>query len=93
MSQFWATDVYDASTGAFIREAPVVGLDSYNQQLKKNLDGTVDLYFAPKPPAGQESNWGTTTDGKPFFVMFRIYGPQQPIADKSWVLNDLERVN
>jgi hypothetical protein len=25
-------------------------------------------------------------------VMFRIYGPQKPIADKSWALNDLERV-
>jgi hypothetical protein len=92
-SQFWAIDVYDASTGAFIREAPAVGLDSYNQNLQKNPDGTVDLYFAPTPPAGQEGNWVTTTDGKPFFVMFRIYGPQKPIADKSWVLNDIERVN
>lgn len=91
-SQFWAIDVYDASTGAFIREAPVVGLDSYNQKLKKNPDGTVDLYFAPTPPAGQEGNWITTADGKPFFVMFRIYGPQKPIADKSWGLNDIEHV-
>lgn len=30
-SQFWAVDVYDAVTGAFIRESPVVGLDSYEQ--------------------------------------------------------------
>jgi len=62
-------------------------------KLQKNPDGTVDLSFAPKPPAGQESNWVTTMDGEPFFVMFRIYGPQKPIADKSWVLNDIERVN
>ena len=46
----------------------------------------------PTPPAGQEGNWITTADGKPFFVMFSIYGPQKPIADKSWGLNDIEHV-
>lgn len=91
-SQFWAADVYDASTGAFIREAPVVGIDSYNQKMKKNADGSVDLYFAPEPPEGQENNWITTRDGQPFFVMFRFYGLPKLIADQSWVLNDLERV-
>lgn len=79
--------------GSVVPETLKVGLDSYNQKLQKNPDGTVDLYFAPKPPTGQESNWVTTTDGKPFFVIFRIYGLQKPIADKSWVLNDIERVN
>jgi len=27
-TQFWAVDVYDAATAAFIRESPVVGIDS-----------------------------------------------------------------
>ena len=89
--QFWAVDVYDAATGAFIRDVPVVGIDSYNQKIKKNADGTIDLYFSPKPPTGQEANWITTTEGKPFFLFFRFYGPEKPIIDKSWVLNDIER--
>lgn len=92
-SQFWAVDVYDAATGAFIRESPVVGLDSYKQGLKKNADGSVDVYFASKAPEGEENNWILTTDGKPFFVMFRIYGPQKGAVDGSWVLNDIEKVN
>jgi hypothetical protein len=91
-SQFWAVDVYDAATSAFIRESPVVGLDSYNQKLKKNTDGTVDVYFAPKPPAGQDANWILTRDGKPFFVMFRIDGPQKGAVDGNWVLNNIEEV-
>lgn len=91
-SQFWAVDVYDAATGAFIRESPVVGLDSYKQGLKKNADGTVDISFAPQAPTGQESNWILTRDAKPFFVMFRIYGPQKGAVDGSWILNDIERV-
>ncbi|HEV2566565.1 MAG TPA: DUF1254 domain-containing protein [Microvirga sp.] len=91
-NQFWAVDVYDAETGAFIRESPVVGLDSYRQDLRKNADGTVDVYFASKTPAGQEANWILTRDGKPFFVMFRVYGPKKEAVDGSWMLNDIEEV-
>lgn len=91
-SQFWAVDVYDAATGAFIRETPIVGLDSYKHDLKKNADGTVDIYFASKAPEGKQSNWILTREGKPFFVMFRIYGPQQGAVDGSWMLNDLEKM-
>jgi hypothetical protein len=25
--------------------------------LKRNVDGSVDLYVGPKPPAGWEQNW------------------------------------
>lgn len=90
--QFWAVDVYDAETGAFIREVRNVGLDSYKQDLKKNADGSVDVYFAPEAPEGQESNWIPTRDGKPFFVMFRIYGPKKEAVDGSWILNNIENV-
>jgi hypothetical protein len=92
-SQFWAVDVYDAATGAFIQETPVVGLDSYKESLKKNDDGTVDVYFAPKAPAGQENNWILTRDGAPYFVMPRIYGPQKEAVDGTWMLNDIEEIN
>jgi hypothetical protein len=53
----------------------------------------VDVYFAPQAPAGQEANWILTREGKPFFVMFRIYGPQKGAVNGSWMLNDIERVS
>lgn len=92
-SQFWAVDVYDATTGAFIREAPVVGLDSYAPSLRKNDDGSVDVYLGPKAPPGQASNWVATRAGQPFFVMFRIYGPQAPLIKRTWALDDIVRVH
>ncbi|MDN7139850.1 DUF1254 domain-containing protein [Pseudomonas sp. JQ170] len=90
---FWAVDVYDAQTAGFIREAKVVGLDSYNAQLKKNSDGSIDLYFGPTPPPGQEHNWISTRPGNPFFTLFRIYGPDKGIIDRSWVLNDIQQID
>ncbi len=31
-------------------------INSYAKDLVKNTDGSIDIYFGPKPPAGKESN-------------------------------------
>jgi len=54
--------------------------------LKKNTDGSVDLYFGPKPPVGHESNWLYTRAGKKWFPWFRLYGPEKALFDKSFKL-------
>jgi hypothetical protein len=33
-----------------------------------------------------------TRENKPFFVMFRIYGPEKSVVDGSWILNNIEKV-
>jgi hypothetical protein len=58
--------------------------------LQKNANGSVDIYFGPKAPVGKESNWvPTSADGK-FEVLFRFYGPEKPLFDKTWRLPDIE---
>src|SRR5262249_11204599 len=90
--QFWAVTVYDLETAAFIRESPKTEINSY-QDLQKNDDGSVDIFFGPKVPSGKESNWIYTEPGKPWIACFRFYGPEQPIHNKSWLLPDIERLN
>jgi hypothetical protein len=58
--------VYDVHTAAFIREAPVITLDSYNQAMKRNADGSGDVYFGPQAPAGKETSRIYTAAGKAF---------------------------
>jgi hypothetical protein len=53
--QFWSLNIYDLETAGFIRDAKRIGIDSYDQKMKRNADGTVDLYVGPQPPAGQEA--------------------------------------
>jgi len=36
-----------------------------------NADGSVDLYFGDKPPAGKEKNWLRTPKGKGCFTILR----------------------
>jgi hypothetical protein len=91
-AQFWAVTLYDLETCSFIRDVTLVGLDSYDQKMHRNDDGSVDLYFGPKPPTGQESNWIPTVPGRSYFPWFRFYGPEKPLFEKSWKLPDIEKL-
>jgi acetyl esterase/lipase len=92
--QFWSVIAYDIDTKAFITsEANRPGLSSYELPgMIKNPDGSVDIYFGEKAPEGKESNW-IPTGGKDFFVIFRFYGPQPEVFDKTFKLNEIEPLN
>ena len=91
--QYWSVTVYDLASASFILESPSLGVDSYNQMLQKNSDGSVDVYFGPNPPAGKETNWVYTEDDNPWFAFFRFYGPEKGITERTWRLPDFERTN
>ena len=88
---FWSVIVYSMKTKGFVEGVDRVGLSSVNlETMKRNADGTVDVFFAPAAPTGMESNWVPT--GEDFFVMFRLYGPDKPLFEKTWTLADVEKV-
>jgi len=90
--QFWAVTVYGVEDAAFFRNVSRNSLDSYDQKAKRNADGSVDIYFGPKAPAGSETNWVPTVAGKDWFPLFRFYGPEKPLFEKTWSLPDFEPV-
>jgi hypothetical protein len=92
VTQYWSMTVYSRDTHAFIKNATRVGRSSQSPGLKKNADGSADIYFGPKAPAGQESNWVPTAPNGRFEVLARFYGPQKPLFDKTWRLPDIEKV-
>lgn len=91
---FWSVIAYSKKTKAFIyNDIKRVGLSSYDKSsLKVNNDGTIDIYFAKTAPKGQESNW-IPTAGEDFFLLFRLYGPEESYFDKSFKLPDVMRVH
>ncbi len=91
-SQFWSITLYDVSTRALIQNGTDITDRSSRQDLMKNADGSVDLYFGPKAPKGFEKNWIPTVAGKAWFPYFRLYGPTEAHFNRTWVLPDFERV-
>jgi len=70
--EFWSATVYSLKTSSFFLNATRPTLGSLDKELRKNADGTVDIYFGPKPPAGQEPNWLYTQPGQKWFPWFRV---------------------
>lgn len=85
---FWSITMYDAQF--FFVANPINRFSiSARQDLKRNDDGSVDLYIQKESPgADKESNWLPAPDGK-FVLMMRLYWPEEKapsILDGSWVI-------
>ncbi len=89
---YWSAVAYDGDTHALIRDTQWSSRSSQTAGLQKNPDGSVDIFFAPKAPAGKQSNWIPTSGKGKFEVLFRFYGPEKPLFDKTWVLPDIENI-
>ncbi|MEO1191824.1 MAG: DUF1254 domain-containing protein [Pseudomonadota bacterium] len=93
VNDFWALTLYDTQTRSQLQTSqrfPTVG--SQTKGLQQNADGSYDIYFSPKAPAGKESNWLQTIPGKSWFTILRMYGPLEPWIDKSWRPGEIELV-
>ena len=62
---------------------------SHIEKLQRDADGSYDLYFGPKAPAGKESMWIKTIPGNGWLRAFRIYGPTAAAFDGTWKLDDI----
>jgi hypothetical protein len=89
---FWSVTVYDVDTRALILNDQKIADRSSRMDLRKNADGSVDIYCGPKAPAGFEKNWIPTGPGKNWFTYFRFYQPTEAYFDRSWALPDFEQV-
>ncbi|WP_419712773.1 DUF1254 domain-containing protein [Pseudomonas sp. NFX224] len=90
--QFWSMTLYDIDSRCLIDNPQRKADLSSRQDLKKNPDGSVDLYFGPTAPKGFENNWVQTVPGKHWFSYFRLYAPTEAYFDKSWKLDDITAV-
>ncbi len=88
---FWSVVIYDPQTRSELQTGqPFPSKNNKRDELITNSDGSVDLYFGPKAPAGKEKNWIQTVPGKGWFVILRLYGPLEPWFDKTWRPGDFE---
>ena len=89
---YWSATVYDRATHALIRDQTTVSRSSLSPGLQKNGDGSVEIHFAARAPAGKASNWIPTDAKGRFEVLCRFYGPETALLDKTWSLPDIERM-
>jgi hypothetical protein len=87
---YWSVTAYDREIHTLLTGVPHASRSSQIADLKKNADGSVDI--GPKAPAGNEANWLPTDPQRKFDLMFRFYGPEKPLFEKTWKLPDVEEI-
>jgi hypothetical protein len=91
VKDFWSVILYDNQTRSMLQTGqkwPAVS--SQSKGLQVNGDGSVDIYFGPRAPAGKENNWIQTIPGKGWNTLLRLYGPLKPWFDKTWRPGEIE---
>ena len=87
---FWSVIVYDTQTRSMLQtDQQYPSVSSQNKSLKVNADASVDVYFGPKPPPGEEDNWVQTIPGKGWFTLLRLYGPLEAWFNQTWRPDDI----
>jgi len=91
--KFWSVVVYDPQTRSELQtDQTFPSKQSQRDKLITNEDGSIDLYFGPKAPAGKEANWTQTVPGKGWFSLLRLYSPTEAWFDKTWRPGEIELV-
>jgi hypothetical protein len=87
---FWSVIVYDTQNRSMLQtNQQYPSGSSQKKDLQVNADGSVDVWFGPKAPAGRASNWVQTIPGKAWFMILRLYGPLEPWFNKTWRPDDI----
>lgn len=65
-------------------------INSLSENVAKNKDGSVDVYFGPSKPAdAPETNWIQTIKGRDFMTVVRLYGTEITFYDQTWKPGEL----
>ncbi|MEP4076324.1 DUF1214 domain-containing protein [Haloferula sp.] len=88
--RFWSMLTYATKDGTYIRESDRIGIASNEEDIVKNKDGSTTLTWSSNSEGKQ--NCMPVIAGEEFFLLFRLYGPEEAFFDKSFVLPDVQRV-
>jgi len=92
VKNFWSVILYDNQTRSMLQtDQQFPSVSSQHKDLVVNQDGSVDIYFGPKPPSGK-ANWLQTIPGKGWNTILRMYSPLEPWFDKTWRPGEIEMV-
>ena len=90
---FWSLTMYSVPD-RFLVANPInrYSIGNRTAGLKTDADGSLTIYVqAESPGAGKESNWLPAPAG-PFFMVMRMYGPDQRIISGEWKVPAIKKV-
>lgn len=82
---FWAVTLYNVIDGTMPETDQLIPSRNGYENVEKNSDGSIDLYFGPTRREGVgEMNWIQTIEGRDFMAIMRLYGSDIAFYDQTW---------
>ena len=92
-TEFWSVIVYNNLDHLIIKNDQLwPSVYSSRKGLTVNQNGSVDIWFGPKDPAGKVNNWIQTIPGKSWTMILRLYGPSESGIDQKWWPGEMEEI-
>lgn len=88
--QFWSVIAYRADTRTFVINKDMKPGITSRDDIVANPDGSVTVTFSNS--CESIDNCIETVKGQDFFVYFRAYAPKEAWFDKSWQLDEIEKL-
>jgi hypothetical protein len=83
---FWSLTMYDQSFYLVTNPLKRYELGNRSPSLRRNADGSLDIYLQRTAPAGHRGNWLPTPAAGNFEVTLRLYGPRASVLDGTYKL-------
>ncbi len=82
-SRFWSLLMYDNQTRSMLQtDQHLPRLGSQSGTVETNPDGSIDVYFGPTAPEGQERQLAADRPRKGWWTILRLYNPLQPSSTR-----------
>jgi len=91
---FWAVTAYNITDGTMPKTSQKFpSINSLSENIAKNEDGSVDIYFGPsKPKDVAETNWIQTIKDRDFMTVVRLYGTGVEFFDQTWKPSEMVKL-
>lgn len=91
---FWAVTAYNVTDGTMPKTSQAFpSINSLSENIVKNEDGSVDIYFGPaKANDVPDTNWIQTIKGRDFMAVVRLYGTEVSFFDQTWKPGELVKL-
>jgi hypothetical protein len=90
---FWSLTMYDQNFYLVPNPIHRYSLGSHTPTLRRNPDGSLDIYVQHTAPAGHESNWLPAPGSGQLEVTLRLYGPKPRALNGSYSYPPITRTN
>ena len=91
MRAFWSLTLYGLDGFLVPNNAHRYAIGDRTPSLRRNADGSLDIFIQHDPPPGHEGNW-LPSPSAPFTLMTRMYLPEPAVLDGQYRLPGVQRV-